>query len=207
MFDNASYFSSGGLTEFALEKGIRIRYSTNYYPRGNGLAESTNKNLLKIMKRSIVEHHRNWHIVLYQALWDDRVTTKSSAGNSPFFLLYGMEAILPPNPFLPSLQLARVVQETECSAIEERINMLLKLEEKRENAKRQFMKHQKIVKSWFDRGSSSNIELQVDDLVLKWDKAHEDKWEHTKFQRLWLGPYAIAEKLGPSTFRLQTLQG
>jgi len=68
-------------------------------------------------------------------LWADRVTPKSSVGNSPFFSVYRMEAILPPNLFLPSLHLARAVQETECSAIEERINMLLKLEEERENAK------------------------------------------------------------------------
>ena len=76
VFDNASYFSSGELTKFALEKGIRIRYSANYYPQGNGLAESTNKNLLKILKRSIAENHRNWHNVLHQALWADRVTPK-----------------------------------------------------------------------------------------------------------------------------------
>ena len=161
-----------------------------------------NKNLLKILKRSIAEHHRNWHTVLYQALWADRVTPKSSIGNSPFFLVYGIEAILPPNLFLPSLQLARAVQETKCSAIEEIINMLLKLEEERENAKRHCMKHQKLVKSWFNHGSSSNRESQVDDLVLKWDKAHGDKGEHTKFQHLWLGPYVIAEKTGPNTFRL-----
>ena len=62
--------------------------------------------------------------------------------------------------------------------------MLLKLEEERENAKRHFMKHQQIVKSLFYHGLFSNRELQVDDLVLKWGKAHEDKGEHTKFQRL-----------------------
>ena len=85
VFDNASYFSSRELTEFALEKGIRIRYSANYYPQGNGLAESTNKNLLKILKRSIAKHHMNWHTVLHQALWAYRVTPKSSICNSPFF--------------------------------------------------------------------------------------------------------------------------
>ena len=51
VFDNASYFSSVELTQFALEKGIRIRYSANYHPHGNGLAESTNKNLLKISQK------------------------------------------------------------------------------------------------------------------------------------------------------------
>ena len=43
--------------------------------------------------------------------------------------------------------------------------------------------------------------------MLKWDKAHEDKGEHTKYQCLWLGPFIISKKLGPSTFQLQTLEG
>ena len=33
------------------------------------------------------------------------------------------------------------------------------------------------------------------------------KGKHTKFQCMWLGPCIITEKLGPSTFRLQTLEG
>ena len=45
------------------------------------------------------------------------------------------------------------------------------------------------------------------DLVLKWDKVHEDKGDHTKFQKNWLGPVVIAEKIGPSTFCLQILEG
>jgi len=61
VFDNASYFSSIELAQFSLEKGIRVRYSANYHPHGNGLAESTNKNLLKILKRTISTHHRDWN--------------------------------------------------------------------------------------------------------------------------------------------------
>jgi hypothetical protein len=38
VFDNASYFSSTSLTEFSLDKGIIIRYSTNYYPQENKVA-------------------------------------------------------------------------------------------------------------------------------------------------------------------------
>ena len=98
-------FLSIELTQFALEKGIRIRYSANYHPHRNGLAESTNKNLLKILKRTISVHHRDWHTELVNALWADRVTPKVAIGNSPF-LVYGTEAILPSNLFLPSLQLA-----------------------------------------------------------------------------------------------------
>ena len=93
IFDNATYFSSVKLTEYALEKGIKLKYSANYYPQANGLAESSNKNLIKILKRTVVNHHRNWHNALSNALWADRVTPKAAIGNSPFFLVYGKEAI------------------------------------------------------------------------------------------------------------------
>jgi len=53
----------------------------------------------------------------------------------------------------------------------------------------------------------SRKDLQIGDLVLKWEKAHEDKGKHTKFQQMWLGPFQIAEIIGPSTFMLQDLTG
>jgi hypothetical protein len=39
IFDNVAYFSSTMLKKFSLDKGIIIRYSANYYPQGNGVAE------------------------------------------------------------------------------------------------------------------------------------------------------------------------
>ena len=59
VFDNASYLSYVKITEFAYEKGIKLHYSANYYHQGNGLVESKNKNLIQILKKSIIENHRN----------------------------------------------------------------------------------------------------------------------------------------------------
>jgi hypothetical protein len=114
VFDNASYFSSLEMSEFTLENGIKLKYSTSYYPQGNDLAESTNKNLIKIIKRTVAENHKNWHNALLNPLWADRVTPKATIGNSPFFLVYGREAILPPHILLPSLQLSQKFQEEDC---------------------------------------------------------------------------------------------
>ena len=69
VFDNATYFSSIRLTTSAHEKGIKLHYSTNYYPQGNGLAESTNKNLIRILKKTVIENQRSWHSALLNALW------------------------------------------------------------------------------------------------------------------------------------------
>lgn len=44
-------------------------------------------------------------------------------------------------------------------------------------------------------------------MVLKWDKAHEEKGKNTKFQIMWLRPFQIVEQICPSTFLLQDLLG
>ena len=128
------------------------------------------------------------------------MTLKTVVGNSPFFLVYDREVILPPHVLLPSLQLSQKVQEEDCPPLESQINALLKLEEVRAQAKRKLDQHQLIVKNWFDSNSASDRNFEVGDLVLKWDKPHEGKGEHTKFHNLWLGPFFIVEKLGPSSF-------
>jgi hypothetical protein len=78
----------------------------------------------------------------------------------------------------------------------------MKLEEVRAQDKRKLDQHQLLVKICFDSNSVSDRNFEVGDLVLKWDKPHEGKGEHMKFQNLWLGAFLIAEKLGPISFRL-----
>ena len=87
------------------------------------------------------------------------------------------------------------------------MSQILKMEEEREKAKITHAHHQQIVKNSFDANFVSQKNFQVGDLVLKWDKAHEQKGKHTKFQRMWFGPFQITEQIGPSTFMLQDLQG
>jgi len=77
------------LIEFSIDKSIHIRYASNYYPQGNGVAEFSNKNLIHIIHKSITNSERNWHNTLTNALWADRVTPKVALGNSPYFLVYG----------------------------------------------------------------------------------------------------------------------
>jgi hypothetical protein len=142
VFDNASYFSSTLLTEFSLDKGIIIKNSANYFPQGNNVAESTNKNMVRILKKTVIYNQINLHNKLHNSLWADRVTPKEAIGNFPYFLVYRKEAILPNGLYLPSLQLAQDSNEEPSSTMQQRINTLLMLEEEREKAKSKFLAHQ-----------------------------------------------------------------
>ena len=175
--------------EFAIKRGFKLKYSANYYPQGNGLAESTNKNLIKIIKIKIDQSQKNWHKSLIFALWADRITQKASIGTSPFNLVYGEEVIIPSNLVLPSLALVQFIEENPSSSLQLRFDQILKLEEDREKAKSVHTKHQQLIKSSFDSSSIRSKTIQIGDLVLKWDKAHENKGKHTKFQKMWLGPF------------------
>ncbi|XP_059070906.1 U-box domain-containing protein 43 [Cryptomeria japonica] len=92
------------------------------------------------------------------------------------------------------------------NAVEARLSQLLYLEEKRDNAIDNFAKHQEVVKRWFDRRAKVKT-FHISDLVLCWDKAHERKGEHNKFDNLWLGPFQISEILEENAFQLRTLTG
>lgn len=81
--------------------GIKLVHSTSYYPQGNGLAESSNKSLIRIIKKLLEDNKRNWDSKLKHALWANRVTTKKSIGNSPFKMIYGTEFVFPIHLILP----------------------------------------------------------------------------------------------------------
>ena len=81
--------------------------------------------------------------------------------------------------------------------MQHRVNILLKLEEYRENSKKNLMQHQEVIKRWFDKSYVGNRYFQEGDLFHKWDKENEIKGKHTKFHKLWLGLFQIHKKIGP----------
>jgi transposase InsO family protein len=95
--DNAKAFSSYALVEFCFKYDITLSHSSNYYPQGNGLVESTNKNLMNILKKVVGENKKSWDNKRKYAVWADRITTKTSTGKNPFELVYRLEAKLPMN--------------------------------------------------------------------------------------------------------------
>eukprot|EP00253_Pinus_taeda_P002932 PITA_02932 len=105
---------------------ITLGHSTAYYPQGNGLAESSKKILINIIKKVLEENKKNWHRKLTNALWADRLSTKRSIGMSPYELVYGMEARFPSSLGIPAIKLLQEIQ-AEPNDIQRRINQTIHL--------------------------------------------------------------------------------
>jgi transposase InsO family protein len=91
--NNVAAFKSTNMVKLCEDYGINLRNYTTYYPWGNGLAESSNKSMVNILKKLLEDNKRDWDSKLKYALWANRVSTKRVIGTSPFQLVYGMEAI------------------------------------------------------------------------------------------------------------------
>ncbi|XP_059075129.1 uncharacterized protein LOC131875119 [Cryptomeria japonica] len=130
--DNVAAFSSYEVTQFYYDYGIILAHSSDYHLQGNGQVESSKKNLVTITRKLAEENQRSWHKALYDALRVDRITPKRAIGMSPLQLLYGMNAKIPITLDLPTLKLAKAIEdETFENALDKRIMFLSQLEEQR----------------------------------------------------------------------------
>jgi transposase InsO family protein len=89
-----SSFMSHQVREFAKSLEIKLLSSLLYYPQANGQAESSNKMLIKLIKKKIEENPKRWHEVLSEALWAHRISKHSATKVTPFDLVYGQQVIL-----------------------------------------------------------------------------------------------------------------
>ena len=103
--DNAKSFSSTEFTSFCFKYDIFLSHSSNYYPSGNGLAESSNKKLINILKKAFGNNKNSWDSKIKYALWDDRIIKKNAIGKTPFELVYGLIVSLPLYLQLPTMNM------------------------------------------------------------------------------------------------------
>ena len=97
------------------------------------------------------------------------------------------------------------VEEFDSSNISQRMNALLALEEQRTFALDNIKRRHQIVKRYFNK-SAKAVKFKVNEKVLLWDSAHADSGRHSKFQKLWLGPFKIDFVLGTNSYILKDLQ-
>lgn len=99
----------------------------------NGAVEAANKNLKKIVQKMVVTY-KDWHEMLPFALHGYRTIINTSTGETPFSLVYGMEAMLPIEVKIPSMTVIMERNLDEAEWVQNRFDELNLIEEKRMTA-------------------------------------------------------------------------
>jgi transposase InsO family protein len=104
--DQGSLFMSHQVYDFAESLKIKLISSSPYYAQANGQAESSNKTLIKLIKKKIEDNPKRWHEVLSEALWAHHISKHSATKVTLFELVYEQEVILPIEVNLDDLRIA-----------------------------------------------------------------------------------------------------
>ena len=112
------------MVDFCYKYQITLGNSTIYYPQGNGLAESSNKSLVNIIKKLLEENKKSWHGKLVHELWADRLKTKKYINKSPYQLVYGMDVVFLTSLGVLVMKLLQEVQSEE-NDMQRRLNQTI----------------------------------------------------------------------------------
>jgi hypothetical protein len=120
-----------------------------------------------MLRRMVVIHKSNWHMMLFSALWAYQTFVKSTMGFTPFQLVYGIEVILPIECEIPSLKLAiELIPNT--STEEERLLYLMQLDETCRDVSLVIENQKKCVKSQYEKHEKTRV-FSEGDLVLLYE--------------------------------------
>jgi len=114
-----------------LEKyNVTFHKSSTYRPQTNGAVEAANKNIKHILQK-MVETYRDWPYKLPFALWGYRNSIRTSTGATLYSLVYGMEAVLPIEIEVSSLQVLAECQIAKADWQQSRFEELMLFDERR----------------------------------------------------------------------------
>jgi hypothetical protein len=170
----------------------------------NGQVERANDMILQGLKPRIYNElnkfGRRWMKELPSVVWSLRTMPSRATGFTPFFLVYGAEAILPTDLEYDSPRTRAYDDRSNQSSREDSLDQL---EEARDVASLHSARYQKSLRRYHARGVRSR-DLQVGDLVLH---LRQDARGRHKLTPPWEGPFIITNILKPETYKLANSQG
>jgi hypothetical protein len=193
------------LIDFCEQKSIQIKYASVAHPRANGQVERANGMKLEVLRKKVFDKNEKftgkWIRELPYVVWSLRTQpSRALHGNTPFFMVYCSEAVLPADLKFGA---PRLIFENIAEAEATRLEDVDVLEEERLNTVIQSVRYQQTLRRYHDK-AIRHRSFAVGDLVLRRILTGEG-WH--KLSPLWEGPFIVAEVTRPGSYRLTQMDG
>jgi len=126
--DNGTQFTGKNFVDFCDWHHIRVNWSAVAHPQTNGQVERANGMILQGLKPRIYNRlkkfGKKWVEQLSSVLWSLRTTTSKATKYTPFFMVYGTEAVLPTDLEYGSPRLKAYNEQTNKETQENAVDQL-----------------------------------------------------------------------------------
>jgi hypothetical protein len=165
--DNGTQFRSRLFQEYYEGIGTQLCFASVAHPRSNGQAKRKNAEILTGLKTRtydcLKKHGANWVNELPSVLCGNRTTPSRATGDTPFFLVYGAEACLPPEILMGSPRVQSFDESIQEQLRREDVDFI---DERRWQAAIRNARYNQALRRYHQRFVHSR-ELRVGDLVLR----------------------------------------
>ncbi|XP_071707882.1 uncharacterized protein [Rutidosis leptorrhynchoides] len=93
--DNSTQFEGNPFRSWCQDLNIKQCFTSVAHPHANCQCEVTNRDIVHAIKARLGMKLSGWVDELPKVLWAHRTTHKNSTGETPFSLVYGLEAVIP----------------------------------------------------------------------------------------------------------------
>jgi hypothetical protein len=202
--DNGSQFTSRKFLEFCDKYHIRVDWAAVAHPKTNGQVERVNDMILQGLKPRIFDRlnksGRKCLQKLPTVVWSLRTTPSRATGFTLFFLVYGVEAVLPTDLEYGSPRVRGYDKGTNQRAHEDSLDQL---DEAHAVGLMHSARYQQTLRLYQAR-KIRRRDFNEGDLVLR--LRQDDRGRH-KLSPPWEGPYVVVKVLKPGTYKLANEDG
>ena len=195
--DRGTKFCSELFTSLCRKLNINKLFTSPLHPQTNGKVERFHRYLSTALSLIIKPDQSNWDEMLDYCLFAYRTTVNEILNETPFFLLYGRDALLPSD----------LLFRTKNNSPEERSVMDYKLELVKTLRKAYddiSVRRERYVNDYklsYD-SKQKKVQFNKGDLVMLYWPVPK-KGYSLKLLPSWDGPYEIEAQLGPVTYRIR----
>ena len=93
--DRGTHFCNNQIEKVLKRYGVHHRLATPYHPQSSGQVEISNRDLKRILEKTVAQSRKDWADKLDDALWAYRTAYKTPLGTTPYRLVYGKACHLP----------------------------------------------------------------------------------------------------------------